>query len=95
MRASIKDCATEVNEMSIRSGSRNLLKMTMLFGISLAAATASIEALAEETERASASRHITGGRDNPTATSESKAVSYTHLRAHETYITISYAVFSV
>lgn len=72
MRASIKDCATEVNEMSIRSGSRNLLKMTMLFGISLGAAIGSVEALADEAERASVSRHSTGGRDKPTHTLESK-----------------------
>jgi hypothetical protein len=54
--------------------------MTMLFGISLAAAISSVDALADEAERTSVSRHSTGGRDNPTAAAESK-------EAHDALVT--------
>jgi hypothetical protein len=46
--------------------------MTVLFGISLAAAIGGVEALADEAERESESRHSIGGRDNAIVTTESK-----------------------
>jgi hypothetical protein len=45
--------------------------MMLLFGISIAAAIASADVLADGTERSSVSRHGTGGRDNLAGVSES------------------------
>jgi hypothetical protein len=71
MEASIQDCATEVNVMSIRTESRKSIGNPLVLAMLLAVSFPPAGALADGAARTSITRHTAGGRDDATAVIQS------------------------